>query len=113
MACTLQSLRIGRTFDSDYPQNQKALSDDTSLSIAVIGQVDELKITPEETCPKKSVMLAYKLYKYRDKLVSLIDGSRGQYRSSAATLIKPVYGTLSKRFAQNFDRDLVVDHPRP
>ncbi|CAG9537646.1 unnamed protein product [Cercopithifilaria johnstoni] len=81
MACTLQSLRIGRTFDSDYPRNQGALSNDTSLSmIAVMGQVDELKVTPEVTCPKKSVMLAYKLYKYRDKLMSLIDGSRGQYR---------------------------------
>uniref|UniRef100_A0A0R3S746 DUF2577 domain-containing protein n=1 Tax=Elaeophora elaphi TaxID=1147741 RepID=A0A0R3S746_9BILA len=83
MACTLQSLRIGRTFDSDHQQNQKTLSsDDTSLStIAVIGQVDELKVTPEASIhPKTSVMLTYKLYKYRDKLVSLIDGSRGQYR---------------------------------
>lgn len=81
MACTLQSLRIGRTFDSDYPRNQKALTDDTNLStIAVTGQVDELKVTPEATCTRKSVMLAYKLYKYRDKLMNLIDGSRGQYR---------------------------------
>ncbi|VDM93098.1 unnamed protein product [Onchocerca ochengi] len=83
MACTLKSLRIGRIFDSDYPRIQKTvLSDDnTSLStIAVIGQVDELKVIPETVCPKKSVMLAYKIYKYRDKLMSLIDGSRGQYR---------------------------------
>uniref|UniRef100_A0A915Q1B3 Uncharacterized protein n=1 Tax=Setaria digitata TaxID=48799 RepID=A0A915Q1B3_9BILA len=81
MACTLQSLRIGRTFDCDYPGNQKVLPDDTTIStVAVIGQVDELKVVPEAVHPKKSVILAYKLYKYRDKLVSLIDGSRGQYR---------------------------------
>lgn len=80
MACTLQSVRIGRTFDCDYPGNEKALSDDRSLSmIAVVEQVEELKVPPEAACPK-SVMLAYKLYKYRDKLMSLIDGSRGQYR---------------------------------
>ncbi|EJW70225.1 hypothetical protein WUBG_18865, partial [Wuchereria bancrofti] len=81
MACTLQSLRIGRTFDCDYPQNQKALADDTSQStIPVNGQVDELMITPEAVYSKKSVMLTYKFYKYRDKLMSLIDGSKGQYR---------------------------------
>ncbi|VDK87286.1 unnamed protein product [Litomosoides sigmodontis] len=80
MACTLQSVRVGRTFDSDYPGNAKALSDDRSLSmIAVIEQVEELKVPPEVARPK-SVMLAYKLCKYRDKLMSFIDGSRGQYR---------------------------------
>ncbi|EJD73939.1 hypothetical protein LOAG_18676 [Loa loa] len=90
MACTLQSLRIGRTFDCDYSRNQKVLSDDTSLStITGIGQVDELKVTPEAVCSKKSVMLAYKLYKYRDKLMSVIDASRGQYRMYLITTLLP------------------------
>lgn len=73
MACTLQSLRIGRSFDVDY--SQKSKSNGTALSA-----VEELKATPELKRPKGSVLMIYKLYKYRDKLVSLIDGSRGHYR---------------------------------
>ncbi|VDK58532.1 unnamed protein product [Gongylonema pulchrum] len=73
MACTLQSLRIGRRFDAIGPVEETPID-------ATLFNVQELKATAELMCPKKSALLAYRLYKCRDKLVSFIDGSKGQYR---------------------------------
>lgn len=88
MACTLQSVRVERSFDTDYIRQES--TDDGIRDEQNPNYIDEFKIHPFDTTPelrissKNKIFQFSKFHRYTNKILYFIYGSsHSQHRVRA------------------------------